>query len=243
MFKNLFNKLEAFCTSGQKLSIEEKFFSNIVGYSDIKRLLMKSVVSKDPVSILLAGPPSSSKTVFLLEMLEGLNDSYFIDAFGASGAGMIEHLFSNKTKYLLVDEIDKMKKNDQAALLNVMETGILSETKLKGKTRQKKMKLWIFATSNDVERLSMPLRSRFVELHLDQYTLDEFIEITRRLLWKKYHMSTALSEKIGYAVWNQMESKDIRDVINIAKLTKSSEDIDWLTEVQVKYGRKDKQDQ
>ena len=56
-------------------------------------------------------------------------------------------------------------------------------------------------------------------------------------------MSTALSEKIGYAVWNQMESKDIRDVINIAKLTKSSEDIDWLTEVQVKYGRKDKQDQ
>jgi Holliday junction DNA helicase RuvB len=105
------------------------------------------------------------------------------------------------------------------------------------------MKLWVFATSNDVKRLSKPLRSRFVELHLDQYTLDEFIEITRRLLWKKYHMSTALSAKIGYAVWNQMESKDIRDVINIAKLTKSSEDIDWLTEVQVKYGRKDKQDQ
>ena len=72
-----------------------------------------------------------------------------------------------------------VKKNDQAALLNVMETGILSETKLKGKTRQKKMKLWIFsAASNEATRLIPPLRSRFMELHLEEYSFDEFIEIT-----------------------------------------------------------------
>jgi len=82
-----------------------------------------------------------------------------------------------------------MKKNDQAALLNVMETGILSETKLNGKTRQKRVNLWIFATSNDVERLSGPLRSRFIELHLEEYTFQEFSEIVQRLLKKKYHMS------------------------------------------------------
>jgi len=80
-------------------------------------------------------------------MLEGLDDAYLIDTVGASGAGMTDHLFHNNTKYLLIDEIDKMKKNDQAALLNIMETHILSETKLKGKTRQKKMNLSIFATS------------------------------------------------------------------------------------------------
>ena len=141
----------------QKLTPEEKFFSNVVGYSDIKKLLLKSVVSKEPVHILLTGRPSSSKTVFLLEMLEGLDDTYFIDAVGMSGPGMMEHLFNHNTKYLLIDEIDKLKKNDQAALLNVMETGILSETKV-GKTRQKKVNLSIFATSNDVERLSGALR-------------------------------------------------------------------------------------
>ena len=237
MFKNLFNKLEAFCTSGQKLGIEEKFFSDIVGYSDIKKLLLKSVVSKEPVSILLAGPPSSSKTVFLLEMFEGLNDSYFIDAFGASGAGMIAHLFINNTKYLLIDEIDKLKRIDQAALLNVMETGILSETKLKGKTRQKNMKLWVFASSNDVERLSKPLRSRFMQLHLEEYSYEEFIEIVRRLLKKRYHMDTDVSEKIGYAVWNKMKSKDVRDAIKIAKLAKSSSDIEWLVDMQAKYSK------
>jgi Holliday junction DNA helicase RuvB len=195
-------------------------------------------VSNEPISILLTGPPSSSKTVFLLEMLEGLDDAYFIDAVGASGAGMTDHLFSNNTKYLLIDEIDKMKKNDQATLLNAMETGIISETKLNGKTRQKKMKLWIFATSNNVERLSGPLRSRFMELHLDEYTYEEFSEIIRRLFKKRYHLDVDISEKIANAVWNKIKSKDIRDAINIAKLVKSANDIDWLVEVQLKYGGK-----
>jgi Holliday junction DNA helicase RuvB len=238
MFKSLFKKMDRLFIVHEDLNKEEKFFSNVVGYPEIKRLLLRSIVSKEPVNILLTGPPSSSKTLFLLEMLEGLDDAYFIDAVGASGAGMTEHLFSNNTKYLLIDEIDKMKKNDQAALLNVMETGILSETKLKGKTRQKKAKLWIFATSNYVERLSGPLRSRFMELHLEEYTYEEFTEIVRRLFKKKYHMSEELSEKIAYAVWNTMRSKDIRDAINIAKLTKSTTDVDWLVDVQMKYGKK-----
>ena len=238
MFKNLFKKIQVFGSQEQKLTPEEKFFFNVVGYSDIKKLILKSVVSKEPLNILLTGPPSSSKTVFLLEMLEGLDDTYFIDAVGASGPGMTEHLFNNNTKYLLIDEIDKMKKNDQAALLNVMETGILSETKLKGKTRQKKIKLWVFATSNNVERISRPLRSRFMELHLEEYTYEEFIEIVRRLLKKRYRLDANISEKIAYEVWNQLKSKDVRDAINIARLAKSSADVDWLVDVQMKYGKK-----
>ena len=239
MFKNLFKKIDGvFGGHEQGLTPEEKFFSNVVGYPEIKKLLLKSVVSKEPVSILLTGPPSSSKTVFLLEMLEGLDDTYFIDAVGASGPGMTDHLFNNNTKYLLIDEIDKMKKNDHATLLNVMETGILSETKLRGKTRQKKMKLWVFATSNDAERLSEPLRSRLMELYLDEYTYEEFIEIVRRLLKKRYHLDVHLAEKIGHVVWNRMKSKDVRDALNIAKLTKSATDIDWLVDVQMKYGSK-----
>jgi len=138
---------------------------------------------------------------------------------------------------LLIDEIDKMKKNDQAALLNVMETGILSETKLKGKTRQKRMKLWIFATSNDVDRLTNPLRSRFMELHLEEYSYEEFIEISRRLLKKQYRLSSEISGRIGYLVWNRMKSKDMRDVLKIAKLTNSMSDVDWLVDVQIKYGK------
>lgn len=216
---------------------EEKFFQEVVGYPELKRLFMKSVVSKDPVHILLTGPPASSKSLFLLKLVEGLDNAYFIDAVGASGPGMVEYMFSNDVKYLLIDEIDKMKKNDQAALLNVMETGILSETKLKGKTRHKKISLWIFATSNEVKKLSKPLRSRFMELHLNEYSFDEFVEICQRLLNKKYRLPTEVSDRIAYLVWNRMKSRDIRDVLKIAKLSRTTSDAEWLVDVQVKYGK------
>ena len=150
-------------------------------------------------------------------MLDGLDNAYFIDAIGASKVGMIDHLFASNTKYLLIDEIDKLKKSDQAALLNVMETGILSETK-HGKTRQKKMTLWIFATSNEIANLTKPLRSRFMEMHLEEYTFEEFMEITRRILAKKYKLNKEFAEKIGSSVWNTMQSKDIRDVLQITRL-------------------------
>ena len=48
--------------------------------------------------------------------------------------------------------------SSKAVLLNLMETGILSETKLKGKTRQRIVKVWVYATSNNVEKISTPLR-------------------------------------------------------------------------------------
>ena len=37
---------------------EEKFFSDIVGYPDIKKLFMKSVVSKEPIHTIIDGTPS-----------------------------------------------------------------------------------------------------------------------------------------------------------------------------------------
>lgn len=221
----------------ETVSPEEKFFQEVVGYPELKRLFMKSIISKDPVHILLTGPPASSKSLFLLKLVEGLDNAYFIDAVGASGPGMVEYMFRNDIKYLLVDEIDKMKKNDQATLLNVMETGILSETKLRGKTRHKKISLWIFATSNEVEKLTKPLRSRFMELHLNEYSYEEYVEICQRLLYRKYRLPSELSDRIAYLVWNRMKSRDIRDVLKTAKLARTTEDAEWLVDVQIKYGK------
>lgn len=224
-------------TRQQTQTIEDKFFSNIVGYQDIKKLLLKSVISKEPVSILLAGPSGSSKTLFLLDLLNGLDDAFFIDATSVTSAGILDYLFKHETKYLMIDEIDKMKAKDQAALLNVMESGIISETKLNGKTRRKRMNLWIFATSNNTDKLSNAVRSRFMELFLKEYSIGEFIKIVRILLNNKYGLNENISEKIALAVWNVMKSKDVRDAINIAKLTRSEADVDWLVNTKLKYSK------
>ena len=66
--------------------------------------------------------------------------------------GIIDYLFnSTDLKFLLIDEIDKLTKKDQKVLLNVMETGILSDVKAKRSksARQTNMHLSIYATSND----------------------------------------------------------------------------------------------
>lgn len=99
------------------------------------------------------------------------------------------------------------------------------------------MKLSIFATSNNVDKLSNAVRSRFMQLHLKEYSYVEFADIVRNLLRKKYGMDENISEKISYAVWNRMNSKDIRDAIRIAKLTKTCSDVDWLVDVNMKYSK------
>lgn len=84
---------------------------------------MRAIVFKDSVNLLLAVPPASSKTVFLLEMMKGLNDTCYIDCTNTTGAGLVDKLFNSTINYLLLDEIEKMSKENQNVLLNVIETG------------------------------------------------------------------------------------------------------------------------
>jgi hypothetical protein len=112
--------------NGKQFQDEEAFFSAIVGYSDIKKLLMKCIQSSEPMHIIFDGPPASAKSMFLLQMQKKLEDTYYVDCTNASGPGMVEYLFKNDVKYLLLDEVEKMSNSDQNVLLNVMETGILS---------------------------------------------------------------------------------------------------------------------
>lgn len=241
MFKTLFKRLGIEHEADIRPP-EEKFFSGIVGYSDLKKLFMRSIISKEPSHILLTGPPSSSKTIFLLQMMKGLDNSYFTDGTGTSGVGMVDYLFEHpSTKYLLIDEIDKMKKSDQVALLNVMETGILSSTKVR-KTRQLEMSLWIFATSNSLDDLSRPLKSRFLIFHLPEYKYEEFVEISINLLNERYKIEDRTALKVADRVWNELNSKDIRDVLKIGKMVKREEtdaDIDWLIHAYKKYAIKE----
>jgi len=82
-------------------------FNDIIGYNDVKRLLRMGLDSDEQIHILLSGPPASGKTMFL-ESLSKLKSSYFVDGSSATKSGLIDCLFLNNPKYLLIDEIDKM---------------------------------------------------------------------------------------------------------------------------------------
>jgi replication-associated recombination protein RarA len=112
---------------------EERFFSSIRSYSDIEKQLMRAIFSKESISILFCGPPASSKTIFLMEIMRGLDNACYVDCTNTTGAGLVDKLFNSTINYLLLNEIEKMSKKDQNVLLNVLETGMLIETKVQDK--------------------------------------------------------------------------------------------------------------
>jgi MoxR-like ATPase len=201
-------------------------FDDIVGHTHIKRLF-RMALNSSAIHILLVGPPASAKTMFLTSLMHHVKDTYFTDGANSTKAGMIDYLFKNTPRYLLVDEIDKMSPKDQTFLLNLMETGIVTEAKY-GKTRTTHIQISVFATSNDARKISSPLQSRFFIVKLETYTYEQFYEITKQVLLH-HNVDGGLASVIAGAVWNK--SRDIRDCVKIGKLARSKEDVDFLVDI------------
>ncbi|MEM3160736.1 MAG: hypothetical protein QXJ74_08130 [Nitrososphaera sp.] len=210
----------------------EPLFESIVGYDDVKRLFKMSLASERPVHILLVGPPASAKTLFMLECMK-LERSFFTLGSHSTKSGMIDYLFEKRPRYLVVDEIEHMPAKDQTALLSLMETGILAETKFQ-KTRNTQLKTWVFATSNGTERMLTPLLSRFMVLHFKPYSFGSFSEVCTHILGRD-GVPAEVAGAIADAVWNRLKSRDIRDCIKLGRLAKSKEDVGWIAQTLRNY--------
>ena len=199
-------------------------FENITGNDDIKLILNKAILSERPVHVLLTGRPGCAKTMFLTEMMRRLKNSYFIVGSNTTKAGLVNQLFEKEPKYLLIDELDKMSGNDQVSLLHLMETGLISETKVR-KTRQLELVSRVFATANNCEKIIEPLVSRFLVLQVPDYTFEEFKEIAIAKLEKEKidrHLAQIIIEK----VWSH--SRDIRDVIKVGRLVRNEQEVSFI---------------
>src|SRR5919202_78091 len=214
---------------------EDNFFDYIIGYNDVKKFLRMSINTEEPVHILLIGPPASAKTMFIKSMMIKLNSSYFTDGGNSTKAGMLEFIFKNKPKYLLIDEIDKMSTKDQTFLLNLMETGVISETK-HGKIRSEVLKTWVIASSNNISNIISALKSRFFIIELEPYSYEQFCQIAMRLLTEQYKVKEEIAKATAHMVWNRLGSKNIRDCMRIGRMAKSVEDMNFISDTLRKYG-------
>ena len=115
----------------------------------------------------------------------------------------------------------------------MMERGEFVSTKVRN-TKTVKANVVIFATSNGTERLSKPLLSRFAVFEIPEYTYEEFEAIAVRLI-KKLPQNAVI--QIASSVW-KIGSRDIRDVLKIAKLCNHADieqDITRLVSIHQKY--------
>jgi holliday junction DNA helicase RuvB len=201
-------------------------FEEIVGHEDIKQIFAKAILSKTPVNLLLVGSPGSAKTMFLTEIMRHHKTSYFVVGSNTTKAGLVNQLFERRPKFLLIDELEKMSVTDQTSLLHLTETGIISETKI-NKTRQMELTSWVFAAANSYERILKPLLSRFVVLAIPEYTFNEFREIALLRL-RQENVEECTARFIAESVWNELGSRDIRDVIKVARLADTLEEVAFV---------------
>jgi Holliday junction DNA helicase RuvB len=214
------------------IEIPQDLFSIIVGHDDVKEVINRSLQSENPVHILLHGSIASAKTMFL-EELARLPKSRFVVGSSLTKAGLIEVLFEDKPRFLIIDELDKIETEDNlAALLSLMERGIVTETKYR-RHRSLTLKTTVFASANRLERIPAELLSRFLKLYFRDYTPQEFIEVTVDVLTKREKVSPQVAFHIGEKVLKELGSKDVRDCVKISRLLKQKtiEEVDELVEL------------
>ena len=64
-----------------------------------------------------------------------------------------------------------------------------------------------------------------------------FWRLHKNYLQNRHGLDELTSGKIAHVVWTQLESRDIRDVLAIAKLTEGSEDVEFVAMTLRKYKR------
>lgn len=215
--------------------VPKDLFETIVGYEDVKQLFNRSLESERPVHILLVGPPGSAKTLFLLEV-ERLPNTYYALGSASSRAGIADLLITRQPKYLLIDELDKMSREDYAILLSLAETGRVEETKY-GKTRGVQLKTWIFAAANNKRGIPRELLSRFEVLNFPEYDEKKFMETSIHILKEKEGVEESLAKYISSKVWKELRIRDVREAIRIARMAKNKESIDEVIRTISKYKR------
>lgn len=224
-------------------------WSKIIGYEPIKFAITQTLNSKSKkkTHMLIVGAAGTSKTVFLNVIEENLKKQnlnvHYLDATTLTSSGVIQYLFDNDIEFALIDEIDKLEKEHQRTFLNLLESGLLQETKFK-RIRRKEMKNTIFiATGNYIEKIMHPLLTRFMTFKIPEYTKEEFHTIGVQLLSQQYDKTPDIAYYIVSQIWNiyteiRHEKPNLRyarDVANLSDNDKST--IDPLLEAQKKYSQ------
>lgn len=191
------------------------FFDSVCGLDTVKENLFRTLQSSKAMAILLLGPPASCKTLFMSIIRKKWKNVLYFDAANGSGAGLIEALHNSKNlQGLIIDEVDKLRKNEMNCLLGLLSNGTVDKI-LKGQKISFSIpNLKVFATANSNAKLSKPIRSRFsITYNIPKYTDEEFIEISKFCL--KDTLPTYTAELIANILLKN-EINDIRAVINVS---------------------------
>jgi len=195
-----------------------EMFSDIVGYDDIKELIRESLQLDKPIHVLLYGPPSLAKSMFLWDV-ERAYGHLSIPLIGSatSHAGMWDLIAQKRPKIVLIDEIEKMSLADLAGLLSLMEKGRIIRTKV-GREIDEQLNCWVIGTANRIGKLPEELLSRFSRHQLSEYNATEYTQVVESVLI--HHENTEPGDAHEIAMKLVGATHDVRDAVRVARLAK-----------------------
>jgi replication-associated recombination protein RarA len=148
----------------------------------------------------------------------------------------LDVLQERRSKIICIDEMDKMSRQFQNQLLNFMDSGHIDAEQQKKQYHFKIKGAKVFATCNEINKLSKPLASRFCKLFLSRYTEQQFIDVSVKVLPK---VGENMARYIGFTVFRS--GGDIRDVMSVGKLIRkgdSPQEVERMINTLTKYGAK-----
>lgn len=211
----------------QETEIPKDLFDVIIGYEGVKQLLWDSLMSDKPCHVLLCGPPASAKSMFLLE-LDRLPNSHFALGGQTSKVGLADELFDHNPKYLIIDELDDMPIHEQSVLKSLMWGGVIARRKHSIRDRAK-FETWVYGSVNNLNRLTDAVKSRFMKIYFQAYTMEQFREIIVSVLTRREGVEQDLAEHIAEVVGKH--TRDPREAINMTRVAKTKEKVDRHAEL------------
>jgi len=225
---------EALVYTDEGVVIPEDLFSVIYNHDDIKTIFQMSLRSDTPVHVLLIGKPACAKSLFLSELARLPGSLYALG--GTSTKAGIRDIIASGVRYLIIDELDKIDNaGDLSALLEWMESGTLSILQ-HGKYILLQHPGWVFSACNRTDKIPEELLSRFVKMYIPEYTDEELKGVIKKILTEREKKTEEEAEIIADIVIGYLGSKDPRDAIKIARLSKSKDDIETVAKIMKKYG-------
>jgi len=202
----------------EEFKLPDTLFDEIIGYDDVKQLIRESLLLEKPIHILLYGPPSIAKTMFLWSVEQAYKGrAMWVVGSALSRAGLWDLIADRKPDVLLVDELEKMSVTDHAGFLTLMEGGRLVRTKV-GRHLDETINVRVIAVANTITNISAELLSRFAKRQLAPYSRDEYIRVVSTLLVQREGLSEAGAQQVAKYLVDK--TVDVRDAIRVARLSK-----------------------
>ena len=222
----------------KRYEIPDDFFDDfgIIGYDEIKKILVRSLREGIPANVLLVGPPATAKSLFLMA-LERLEGSVFIQGGTSTQGGIRDVIMGYLPSILLIDEIDKIRSNyDVTALLTWMWEGrvVSAQSRRAGGVKSVEGRGWVVAAANDVSRLHPALKDRFIPFYLKEYARDEYEKVVFSILVRE-----GVDDEIARFVARETYGleKSVRQAIQVGRLAGDMSFARYMIEALKKHAR------